>query len=112
MPEWLFGGLITLAVTVVTVIGVVLGHMVTSKSAKRTSEQQFIDQLQEELSRYRFTADARATVQNERIERIERQNKELTEERDTLRSYAHDLRGHIFDGKPPPPPTWPADVLK
>lgn len=123
MPEWLFGGLVTLAGAVLLAVGTIAGHLLTSRVQKRTvevqaeankktAEQQMIDQLQEELSAHRFTANARSTAQDERMERIERQNIEITQERDKLREYAHDLRGHIFDGLAPPPPDWPDGVTK
>lgn len=121
MPEWLFGGLITLAATVLVSTGTVIGYVLNSKSQKRatevqaeagkkSAEQVMIDQLQEELTEYRAAAGARATAQDQRMERIESQNIEITQERDKLRGYAHELRGHIYDGSKPPPPAWPTGV--
>lgn len=122
MPEWLFGGLITLGVALVGAGGLVIGYVLNARTARATAEatttaatvtaaaaaavaertdsQQLIDQLQEELRTHRAAQDARATAQDERLNRLETHS-------DGYRDYAHKLRGQIYDGTPPPPLEWP-----
>lgn len=107
---------------VLTPLGVViaaaltyLGVRVTARSAERrarqdaaasvreheaTAQDKLIDQLQEELAAHRAGAEARMTAQDERMNRLERYA-------DGYRDHAHELRSHIWDQKPPPPPEWP-----
>jgi len=103
MPEWLTTALIGLAVAIVGSGGVWLGAFSSGRAAKKTGENVLIDQLQEELYRYRIAADARATAQDERMTRLDG----LV---DGYRSYVHVLRAHIYDGKNPPPPEWPESL--
>ncbi|TXK17415.1 hypothetical protein [Homoserinibacter sp. GY 40078] len=128
-PE-ILGGLIGLGATLLTVGGVALGHVLSSRvqrratevqavANKKSNEHQMIDQLQEEVGRLSQELTRRGGNLDERLERVDRRNDQLTEEltertveRDKLRQYAHDLRGHIFDGEPPPPPEWPEGVTK
>ncbi len=107
MPEWLIPPLVTVAVAVVGASGVWLGVILSSRTAARvaetSAENSLIDQLQEELKTYREDAGRRATAQDERLNRLEKFN-------DGYRAHIFDLRSHIWDGKPPPPPDWPADL--
>lgn len=109
MPEWLFSGLIAFLAGAIGTVGVVVGHLVTARAQRRAveveAEDKLTDQLQEELSRYRAAADARATAAEERMNRLDR----LV---DGYRTHAHELRSHIWDEKPPPPPAWPVDLPK
>lgn len=116
MPEWLFGGLITVTVALVAGSGVYVGHILTRRSAheateaqvqasQKSAEHQMIDQLQEELKSHREEVSQRATAQDARMNRLE-------EYSDGYRSHAHELRSHIWDGKPPPPPPWPEGLPK
>ncbi len=100
-------------------LGAVLTYRVQAQAAANEREKaandhenRLIDQLQEELAEHRKAASARATAQDERMNLLEARLDAVTEERDLLRKYAHELRGHIFDGHPPPPPDWPAGVAK
>ncbi len=68
--------------------------------SKRASSNDLVDQLQEELREHRKAANARATAQDERLNRLDRQH-------DVAREHIHELRSHIWEGKPPPPPAWP-----
>lgn len=107
MPEWLITALITLGVAAIGASGVWLGAILANRTAgrvaKKTGENALIDQLQEELTRYREDAGRRATAQDERLNRLEKFN-------DGYRAHIHELRSHIWDGKAPPPPEWPADL--
>ncbi|TQL46664.1 hypothetical protein FB562_2188 [Homoserinimonas aerilata] len=103
MPEWLITSLIGLAIAVVGSGGVWLGAISSGRAVKKSGENSLIDQLQEELSTYRNDAGRRATAQDERLNRLEKHN-------DGYRAHIHDLRSHIWDGKQPPPPEWPADL--
>lgn len=105
MPEWMFGGLVTLGVGVIGTVGIVVGHLVSNRASRRSDSQALIDQLQEELTGYRTAAEARATAQDERMNRLERYS-------DGYRDHAHELRSHIWDQKPPPPPQWPEGLPK
>lgn len=116
MPEWIFGGLVALAVSVFGGGGAYVGHVLTRRTSKeatevqadanvKSNEQVLIDQLQEELTGHRRATDERATAQDARMNRLE-------EYSDGYRSHAHDLRSHIWDGSPPPPPPWPVGLPK
>ncbi|UOQ58545.1 hypothetical protein MUN78_06905 [Leucobacter allii] len=76
-----------------------------ARSAQKSAEHLMIDQLQEELKGYRAASDARATAQDERMNRLEQYS-------DGYRSHAHELRSWIWDGRPPPPPPWPEGLPK
>ena len=120
MAEWLAPAA-TLAGVMLVVIGGIVGSVLTNRVATRAArtaaiateksgENQLIDQLQEELGGHRKiaedvrqAADRRATVQDERMNRLD----QLAT---GYRDHAHELRSHIWDGKPPPPPEWPADL--
>lgn len=95
-----FSALLTAAAALVGGGGVWFGHRIGSRAQRATAADALIDQLQEELKSYRDAAERRATAQDERMNRMERHI-------DAYRTYAHQLRGHIFDEKPPPPPPWP-----
>ena len=84
-------------------LGAILSARATSSAAKKAGENTLIDQLQEELTGYRLTADRRSTIQDERMTRLDG----LV---DGYRSYVHKLRAHIYEGKTPPPPEWPIDL--
>ena len=116
--------LLALAGTCILAGGAVLGHFLTTRTQRKVAamttnieerrlENLLIDQLQEEVKRLA----ERATAQDTRMERIERENRkvqalntELTEEKVALVDYAQQLRQHIIDGHEPPPPTWPTRV--
>lgn len=120
MPTWLFP-VLALAGVALTAAGALVGSVLTYRVQRRASdaaaatanaavvtanasaENGLVDQLQEELAGYRVAADRRATAQDERMNRIEKQN-------DGYRTYAHELRAHIWDGKTPPPPAWPTGL--
>lgn len=117
MSDWV-APVVTLAGTVLVVLGGTLGAVLTYRVQKRQAttarENKLIDQLQEELvrqqvelTRYQTEAGLRATAQDERMERIEKENAQLRSERERYREYAHQLRGHIYDELGPPPPSWP-----
>jgi hypothetical protein len=73
------------------------------EQSRRSSNNELIDQLQEELREHRTAANARATAQDERLNRLDRHH-------DLAREHIHELRSHIWEGKPPPPPPWPAGL--
>lgn len=86
-----------------TVVGVITGHLLTSRAAGKANEHTLIDQLQEELKDYRAESSNRASKQDERLERLENHG--------TLyREYIHELRDHIDREVGPPSPPWPVDV--
>lgn len=122
MPEWLFAGLISLGGIGLTTGGLVVGYIISARTARLTAAQQaaatakateesaaqhMIDQLQEELAGHRAAQDARSTAMEERMTKLDERNDDLARERDGYRAFAHELRSHIWDGKPPPPPDWP-----
>ena len=107
MPEWLITALITLGAATIAASGVWIGAILSNRTAAKvatmTAENSLIDQLQEELHTYRNDAGRRATIQDERLNRLETFN-------DGYRAHIYDLRSHIWDEKEPPPPEWPKDL--
>ncbi|MFZ4841186.1 MULTISPECIES: hypothetical protein [Mycetocola] len=85
------------------VVAAILSYRAALRQTGSTAASELISQLQKELSRYREDADRRATAQDERVNRLERYL-------DGYRSYAHQLRTHIFAGRGAPPPEWPKDL--
>jgi hypothetical protein len=80
-----------------TVLGVLISAYLTSRVSNRKlkadSGQQMIDQHQEEIVSLRGRVG-----QLERTQRIQG-------------DYIGELRLHIADGKPPPPPKWPDGLI-
>jgi polyphosphate kinase len=122
MPEWLpLVGTIVGSVLLFAggIVGSILTYRVTKRAnetasvaVSRSAENDLIDQLQEELAQYREENNARATVQDRRMQTLEDRNLEITTERDKLRDYAHQLRSDIFSAKPPPPTAWPEGIYR
>jgi ribosomal protein L29 len=82
---------------ILTLLGVLGAAYLTYRASNRKlttdSTQQIVDQLQEEVAGLR---------------------KELAELRRTQRiqgDYVGELRRHIADGQPPPPPAWPLGLI-
>ncbi|MGO2111643.1 MAG: hypothetical protein ACTH31_08525 [Pseudoclavibacter sp.] len=88
----------------------VLTAVLQARRSTRTDTHLLVDQLQEELADYRKTSDRRSADQGVRVTRLEERLEEERARADAYRSHAHALRAHIFDQKPPPPPTWPIDL--
>jgi len=107
MPEWIITALITLAVATIGASGVWLGAILSNRTASKvvasTAENTLIDQLQEELRTYREDAGRRATAQDIRMDRLETNS-------DGYRAHIYELRSHIWEGSPPPPPAWPVGL--
>lgn len=99
VPAWLVPVLAFAGVA----IGAALQYLASHRKTASEESHALIDQLQQELSTYRADAGRRATAQDERLNRLERNS-------DGYRNYAHELRAHIFDGLQPPPPEWPAGL--
>lgn len=70
-----------------------LTHRVSNRKLKSDAGQQMIDQHQEEIASLRGRL-----AQVERTQRIQG-------------DYIGDLRLHIADGRPPPPPAWPPGLI-
>jgi Flp pilus assembly protein TadB len=121
MPEWLGTALLALAGTGLLAGAAILGSLMTAKANKRATavqveaaqasrENALIDQLQEELAGHREATNTRLVAQEKRMNAQEERTHEVTRERDAYRDHAHELRSHIWDGKPPPPPDWPTGL--
>lgn len=119
MPEWLVVALLGLAGSALVFVGAIVGHLLSARAQKRAAQVQaeanqasrenaLIDQLQEELAGHREATNTRLVQQEQRMNALDDRNHELMRERDAYRDHAHELRSHIWDGKPPPPPAWPA----
>lgn len=120
MTEW--GAALTTAGVIVaaalSLLGVVLNvRAVRERSRAEAAAQditqranaqdQLVDQLQEELARYRDSEqEHRARLEDRLTTQDERMNR-LQVYADGYRDHAHTLRSHIWDQKPPPPPDWP-----
>ena len=113
----------TIATGALALGGIYLSVRQTGRTAKTTDSQQIIDQLQEELTRVekRCTDElGRAeTRHREEIARLEARMADMAsamgrlEDREhVLEDYAQALRHHIDSNVGPPPPTWPAELLR
>lgn len=84
-------------VAAITALGVIAASYLTSRVSNRKLKsdagQQMIDQHQEEIGSLRARV-----AQLERTQRIQG-------------DYVGQLRRHIADGQPPPPPAWPDGLV-
>lgn len=121
MPQWLIVALLSAGAPVLLFAGAVIGHVLSARAQARAAEVQseatkvsaehnMIDQLQEELGRYRTVNDNRALEQDRRMNELEERNGLLTERSDQYRDLLHKHRAHIWSQLPPPPPEWPDDL--
>lgn len=89
--------LIGVAGAALTLIGVLVSSYLTKRGSDRKlradAGQQMIDQLQEEITR-----QGRDIAALQRVQRIQG-------------DYIGQLRRHIADGNPPPPPAWPDGLI-
>lgn len=124
IPDWA-GPVAGVVAVVLGFAGVVIGHTLKARShaadtdveklkVQKSAEQQMIDQLQEQaaaqqvqIEKYRSQSETRMTTQDARMERLETDLATVRHERDLYRDYSHELRSHIYDQLPPPPPPWP-----
>lgn len=74
----------------------VAAAVINKRMKPSTTPLEMIQELQEEQAR-RDTKDAEKETRLVALEASQR----------ILLDYVHDLRQHIADGKPPPPPKWP-----
>lgn len=110
MPEWLFAGFVSLGGIALTTGGLVVGAVVSAKTtrttatqqaaasvavAAKTSEQIFIDNLQDELARYREATD-------QRLDKLEAENT-------AYRAFIFVQRDHMREHGLTPP-AWPANL--
>lgn len=107
MNEEVIVAALTLSGIALTALGAVIGSVIAaraqrrvagiaataaSEAAKKTAEESLIDQLQEELARYRVQTD-------QRLEKLERENK-------AYRDFIFVQRDHMVEHGVTPPP-WP-----
>lgn len=88
-------------------LGYWLVHRVNRKNADTNAAQQQIDQIQEDREADRKHAerlDARQGRLEQRLELMEGLNRIASD-------YILGLRWHIAEGKPPPPPAFPPELL-
>lgn len=81
-----------------------------TEAVASAAQNDLIDQLQEELTGFRATADRRAELQDERLTALGARNEILVDRNDRYRDLLHKHRYHIWEGHPPPPPEWPDDL--
>lgn len=80
--------------------GGILGGIATWKNASTESRHSIAQQYEAMMKR-----------QDERISHLESWQRE-SEVRERIRDdYIYELRQHIAEGKPPPPPAWPSALL-
>lgn len=96
---WQFLGILVTAVG--TLLGIYLGVRQTGRKTRTDAAQGLIDQLQEERGEIRKELNA---VQVEL---------RAIRERELIRDdYIQELRNHIREGLPPPPPEWPEGLRR
>lgn len=84
--------MLTAAGVILTALGAWIGHLISSRTVKQTGEQALIDQLQEELARYRDKTDRR-------LDHLEAENR-------GYRAFIGVQRDHMAEHGIPLPP-WP-----
>ena len=86
--------------TILIAFATLLGGIATWRTAHTQSEDAEGKRLEAHMDR-----------QDRRIEALEHEN-ELSKHRERVRDdYIQQLRKHISDGSPPPPPQWPHALL-
>jgi hypothetical protein len=89
---------------VITAAGATLvgwfGYLASRRNHRADTDQQMIDQHQEDIVALR----AESSAQRARIGTVERQMR-------IQGDYIGELRRHIADGHPPPPPAWPDGLI-
>lgn len=114
MTEWMFGGLVALAVAAVGAGGTAFGAWLSSRGAAKaasataaaqmktsedTAQDKLIDQLQEELHSYRVNNDQQIKDLFARVEKLENENR-------GYRAFIGLQRDHMAEHGVPLPP-WP-----
>lgn len=89
----------TIAAGLLALLGIWLTVRQAGKQTKTNVAQQLIDQLQEERSKIQ-----------DRLDRIEADNRKRDERERIRDDYIQELRQHIRLGLPPPPPAWPGEL--
>lgn len=79
------------------------------KTSEDSSQDKLIDQLQEELARYRSDSDQRATTTERRVELLEEKVERLTAENAGYRAFIGVQRDHMAEHGVPLPP-WPQEL--
>lgn len=82
------------------------------RAEERSGTRDLIDQLQEELREHRARQDAHSEQQDARLQRMELRLDDAQRMIDRYRDHATALVEHIWQGKGPPPPTWPIELPK
>ncbi len=111
---WVPGGILAVIIGgLLTIVGVAVQKRkprVDRQTAVITALDGVIEQLQEgrdkadELRREAIAGRAEdARAHRARVESLERRIR-------ILQDYANELRAHIADGNPPPPPAWPKEL--
>ena len=91
---------VQVAQTILVAAAALLGGFATWRTAHTQSEDAEGKRLEAHMDR-----------QDRRIEALEHEN-ELSKHRERVRDdYIQQLRKHISDGSPPPPPQWPHALL-
>ena len=91
-----------IALAIVGVLGTsgALGAIIGKRVAPKTTPLEILQEIQEERGELRN----RLTTVEDRLSRVERNNRVQSD-------YIGVLRRHIADGMPPPPPAWPEGLL-
>lgn len=110
MNEWL-SPLLVFAGIVVGFIGSLLGHRVAAGKNKNDLQQAMIDQIQEERNRLDDKLEKQEKRHAEDVDKLNRRISGFYADKSASRKYIGMLESHIFQGKPPPPPTPPTGYV-
>lgn len=95
-------------VAVIGALGVIWGAYTAYTKAKAESTSSTVSQWQQLYN----GQEQRHKDLEGKVEAVERRLDAATRRERMRDDYIMELRQHIADGKPPPPPAWPADLIR
>jgi len=109
MTEVPWVAILATLVPITGLIGTLIGARLKRKTDIDTAQDRLVDQLQEELARYRDVSDKRAAATEHKVERLEIELRELREENRGYRAFIGVQRDRMAEHNVPLPP-WPENL--